>query len=98
MFRRSKTQYQNPRPRRRWFSGCPWSASLNRRSENVIVEAIVIPKLELCNVKWQVFGANLVERTDEARARRSHFYLERIRRAHPTNLRALPVICQRSVA
>jgi hypothetical protein len=39
-------------------------ASLNRRSENVIVKAIVIPKLELCNVQWQVFGANFVERAD----------------------------------
>jgi hypothetical protein len=43
-------------------SMCP-SCALNRRSENVIIEVIVIPKLELCNVKWQVFGANLVERT-----------------------------------
>ena len=42
-----------------------FSTSLNRRSENVIVEAIVIPKLELCNVKWQVFGANLVESADD---------------------------------
>jgi hypothetical protein len=40
------------------------SCTLNRRCENVIVDAIVIPKLELCNVKWQVFGANLVERAD----------------------------------
>jgi hypothetical protein len=38
------------------------STSLNRRSENVIVEAIMIPGLKLCNVKWHVFGANLVER------------------------------------
>jgi hypothetical protein len=41
------------------------STPLNRRSENVIVEAIVIPKLELRNVKWQIFGTNLVERADD---------------------------------
>jgi hypothetical protein len=40
------------------------SHALNRRCENVIVEAIVIPKREVCNVKWQVFCANFVERTD----------------------------------
>jgi hypothetical protein len=41
-------------------------ATIDRRAENVIVKAIVIPKLELCNVKWQVFGANLVERAHDA--------------------------------
>jgi hypothetical protein len=41
------------------------SCALNRRFENVIVEAIVIPELELRNVEWQVFGANLVERTND---------------------------------
>lgn len=41
------------------------SCTLNRRSENVIVEAIVIPKLKLRNVKWQVFGADLVERAHD---------------------------------
>jgi hypothetical protein len=29
-----------------------------------VIEAIIIPKLELRNVKWHVLGANLVERTD----------------------------------
>jgi hypothetical protein len=42
------------------------SASLNRRSENVIVEAIIVPELELRNVKMQVFLANVVECTDDA--------------------------------
>ncbi len=41
------------------------SASLNRRAENVVVKAIIIPELKLCNVKWQVFAANLVERADD---------------------------------
>jgi hypothetical protein len=34
---------------------------LNRRSENVVVEAIIIPELELCNVKMQVLFADIVE-------------------------------------
>jgi hypothetical protein len=41
-------------------------ASLNRRSENVIVTPIIVPELELRNVKWQVFPAYLVERADDA--------------------------------
>ena len=40
-------------------------ASLNRRSEIVIVEAIIIPELELCNVKMQVLFANIVECADD---------------------------------
>jgi hypothetical protein len=40
-------------------------ASLNCRSENVIVEAIIIPELELCNVKMQVFLADIVECADD---------------------------------
>jgi hypothetical protein len=49
---------------RRWLFRDPLISShaLNRRCKNVIVEAIVIPKLEVCNVKWPVFGANLGER------------------------------------
>ena len=41
------------------------SRALNRRSENVIVKAIIIPELELRNVKWHVFGADLVERVND---------------------------------
>jgi hypothetical protein len=36
-----------------------FSRALNRRSENVIVEAIIIPELELRNVEWHVFAATL---------------------------------------
>jgi hypothetical protein len=46
--------------------GSKISRALNRRSENVIVEAIIIPELELRNVKWHVFGADLVERANDA--------------------------------
>ena len=42
------------------------STSLNRRSKNVIVEAILVPKLELRNVKMQVFLAHVVESADDA--------------------------------
>ena len=41
-------------------------ASLNRRSENVIVKPIIVPELELRNVKMQVFLADIVEGTDDA--------------------------------
>jgi hypothetical protein len=48
------------------FLGFEISSALNSRSENVLVEAIIIPELELRNVKWHIFGANLVERTHDA--------------------------------
>jgi hypothetical protein len=35
-------------------------ASLNRRSENIVVEPIVVPELELSNVQRQIFAANFV--------------------------------------
>lgn len=34
-------------------------SSADRCSENVIVESIVIPELELCNVKWPLGAATL---------------------------------------
>ena len=40
-------------------------ASLNRRSEIVIVEAIIIPELELCDIEVQVSFTNLVEGADD---------------------------------
>jgi hypothetical protein len=43
-----------------------FSRALNRRSENVIVEAIIIPELELRNVKMQVFLADIVECANDA--------------------------------
>jgi len=43
-----------------------FSASLNRRSENVIVKAIIVPELELRNVKVQVFLANIVESANDS--------------------------------
>ena len=45
--------------------GCEASYALNRHSENVIVEAIIVPELELCNVKMQVFLADVVECADD---------------------------------
>jgi hypothetical protein len=36
------------------------SCALNSRSENVIVEAIIVPELELRNVKMQIFLADIV--------------------------------------
>jgi len=40
-------------------------ASADRRSEDVFVEAIIVPELGLCNVEWHVFAADLVERADD---------------------------------
>ena len=46
-------------------SASPHLASLNRCFENAIIEAIVIPELELRNVKMQGFLANVVEGVDD---------------------------------
>ena len=40
--------------------------SLNRRTENVIVEAVIISELEFGNIQRHVFLADLVERADNA--------------------------------
>jgi hypothetical protein len=37
------------------------SCAADRRSENVVVEAIIVPELELRNVEMQVFFFDLVE-------------------------------------
>ena len=42
------------------------SASLNRRSENVVVEAVVISELKFRDVQRQIFGADLVIAADDA--------------------------------
>jgi len=41
-------------------------ASIYRCSENVGIHAVVVPELELGNVRRHVFGAHLVEGTDDA--------------------------------
>jgi hypothetical protein len=42
-------------------------AALNRRSENVVIKAIIVPELELRNVKWHAFAVYLVERKADNR-------------------------------
>jgi hypothetical protein len=32
----------------------------NRRSENIIVEMVIIPELKFRDVKWHTFGADLI--------------------------------------
>src|SRR5258706_2962699 len=39
-------------------------ASFNRRSENVVIKAVIIPKLKLCDIQREVFCADFVERAD----------------------------------
>lgn len=41
-------------------------ASINRRSENVVIESVVVAKLKFRDVQRPIFGADLVERTDNA--------------------------------
>lgn len=41
-------------------------APLNRRSENIVIEAVVIAELEFGNVERQIFAADFVEATDNA--------------------------------
>src|SRR5580693_3776650 len=41
-------------------------ASAYRRSKNIRIEAIVVTELKLCDVKWQIFCADFVERADDA--------------------------------
>ena len=38
-------------------------ASINRRSENVVIESVVVAKLKFRDVQRSIFGADLVERT-----------------------------------
>ena len=45
--------------------GSEASCALNRRSENVVVEAIIVPELELRNVKMQVLLTDVVEGADD---------------------------------
>ena len=40
-------------------------ASANRRSENVRIQAIVIPELKFSDVQREIFGADFVEAADE---------------------------------
>jgi len=43
----------------------PFSTSGNRYSKNVIIAAIIVPELELRNVKMQVFLAHAMECADD---------------------------------
>jgi hypothetical protein len=40
--------------------------SADRRAENIGIKAIVMPELELRNAERHVFGADLVERANDA--------------------------------
>jgi hypothetical protein len=42
-----------------------YPTSADRRSENVVVEAIIVAKLELCNVTMQIFLVGVVESADD---------------------------------
>jgi hypothetical protein len=42
------------------------SNSLNSRSENVVIETVIISELKFCDVERHIFGADLMERADDA--------------------------------
>jgi hypothetical protein len=52
-------------PRSRTISLPRISTSLNRRSENVVIEAVIIAELKLCDIQREVFCTDFVERTDD---------------------------------
>lgn len=71
------------------------STSLNRRSENILVEPIVIPELELRNVEWHVFAAYLVERTDDAALEDAPKAFNRLRMNSTDNVLSLGMVNSR---
>lgn len=58
--------------------------STNSRTENITIETVVVPELELCNVKMQIFLADVVESADDTALDDRPESLNRIRvnRAH----------------
>jgi hypothetical protein len=42
------------------------STPLNRRSENVVIKAVIIPELELSNIEVKVLFVDVVEGSDDA--------------------------------
>jgi hypothetical protein len=58
------------------------STSRNRRSENVVIEAVVVAELKFGDVERHIFGADLVERADDA-ALEDAPEAERLRRRNP---------------
>jgi hypothetical protein len=53
------------------------SCAANSRSKNIAVEAIIIAEPELCNVKMQIFFADIVESADDP-ARRMELWFRKI--------------------
>jgi hypothetical protein len=41
------------------------ACTLNRRCENVVIEAVIIAKLELCDIERDVLCTDIVERADD---------------------------------
>ena len=68
------------------------SCALNRCSENIVVKAIIISELELRNVKWHVFGADLVERADDTTLENAPETLNRLSVDRANNILMLGVV------
>ena len=71
-----------PRPESKAI--CVLSASLYRRSENVIIDAIIVPELEPRNIEREIFATDLVVATDDAALEDTPEALNRVR-AHRAN-------------
>jgi hypothetical protein len=41
------------------------SCAFNRRSENIVIEAVIISKLKFCDVQWHILGTHLLKRADD---------------------------------
>jgi hypothetical protein len=70
-------------------------ASLNRRSENVVVEAIIVPELKLRNVKMQVFLTDVVACADHLALEDASGAFNRIgvRTQHRLSPNSMPCSC-----
>jgi hypothetical protein len=62
--RQSSKEAGGPKDKASLFLVC--CASSNRRSENVVVETIIVPELKLRNVKMQAFLVDVVECADDS--------------------------------
>jgi hypothetical protein len=66
--------------------------SLNRRSENVVIKAVIIAELELSDIEREILGADLVERADDTALEDAPKALNRLSVDGTHNILALAMI------
>jgi hypothetical protein len=72
--------------------GSEVSCSSDSCSENIVVEPIIVPELELRNVKMQVLFADVVEGADDAALNDAPKALDRVRVNRADNVLPLRVV------